>query len=376
MIPEPEVNTALFNFLQILIFQNFSSENYCTVLYQDPPERFLTAGNTALTESDDGCNHFCEIRAALEQVFIADQLPVLWITTGSDDEDELLAQAIEIGCQSYITLVGDVEKFLERKLAVKEHVTQLYPNFWVMVPSEAGFDFYTQNFTTSNTTDLYLANSFDLENGTFSNPEVPLFHDKIFNLGGRAVPMGVVDYVPYCVTRYVEANRGNADAHNSTLHGEVQIEGLEGDLIAEFCRMRKCRLKVWPFGFENWGYINEDGTGDGLLYSAYSKRTEAVICCIYYTWRRETFDGSKSVAKSSVVVLVPRPKLLPFYLTPIYPFSPQLWMVVFTMMMIMTVVHHGITTLNLIVNNSPMPPIEKSVFDMMSIYLDQGIFPK
>lgn len=51
-------------------------------------------------------------------------------------------------------------------------------------------------------------------------------------------------------------------------------------------------------------------------------------------------------------------------------------MVVFTMMMIMTVVHHGITTLNLIVNNSPMPPIEKSVFDMVSIYLDQGIFPK
>lgn len=263
------------------------------MLYQDPPERFLTAGNTAPSESDDGCNHFCEIRAALEQVFIADQLPLIWITTGGDVEDEVLAQAIEIGCQSYITLVGDVERFLERKLAVKEHVTQrgrdqnflvvaenatftrssevyrealnckdlncakkslnfkclfvsVYPNFWVMVPSESGFDFYTQNFTTSNTTDLYLANSFDLENGTFSNPEVPLFHDKIFNLGGRAVPMGVVDYVPYCVTRYVEANRGNADAHNSTLHGEVQIEGLEGDLIAEFCRMRKCSLKVWP----------------------------------------------------------------------------------------------------------------------------------
>nr|XP_029720867.1 uncharacterized protein LOC115262612 [Aedes albopictus] len=47
------------------------------------------------------------------------------------------------------------------------------------------------------------------------------------------------------------------------------------------------------------------------------------------------------------------------------------------MMVLMTGVHHFITTLNLrhLDSDAAQPPVEKSLFDMISIYLDQGIFP-
>lgn len=71
--------------------------------------------------------------------------------------------------------------------------------------------------------------------------------------------------------------------------------------------------------------------------------------------------------------MVPRAKLLPTIFTPLYPFDPTLWLVVFITLVIMTVVHHVITTLNL---KGKKPPVEKSIFDIISVYLDQGIFPK
>ncbi|XP_062555554.1 uncharacterized protein LOC134220503 [Armigeres subalbatus] len=46
------------------------------------------------------------------------------------------------------------------------------------------------------------------------------------------------------------------------------------------------------------------------------------------------------------------------------------------MLILMTGVHHLITTLNLrhLGNDASQPPLEKSIFDMISIYLDQGVF--
>ncbi|XP_039442686.1 glutamate receptor ionotropic, delta-2-like [Culex pipiens pallens] len=203
-------------------------------------------------------------------------------------------------------------------------------------------------------------------------PNATLFHDKTFDLGGRTIRTGVIDYIPYCSTSYVGANQGNADAFNSTTRKELQIDGLDGSLIVEFCKLRNCNLKLWPFGPDKWGNIYENGTGEGMMYSPYAKETEFAICCLYYSWVSNYLDFSKSIAFSSVLIMVPRAKLLPTIFTPLYPFNPTLWLVVFITLVIMTVVHHGITTLNL---KGKKPPVEKSIFDIISVYLDQGIFP-
>nr|XP_029721583.1 uncharacterized protein LOC109425844 [Aedes albopictus] len=254
---------------------------------------------------------------------------------------------------------------------------KFYPNLWFAMPSgNDKLEFYSQDYSITNTTKLQLVQSYNITagdevvNGT-------LFYDKLFDLGGRTIPMAVAEYVPYCITTDVGAHNGNADAFNSTESKELFLEGLEGSLIVEFCRNRNCNILLWPYGPSDWGDIFENGSGYGEIYSTYTKQTEFSFCCLYYNWYLHLLDGSQYVAKSTITALVPGATLLPTSLTVIYPFSKTVWLSIFIMMVLMTGVHHFITTLNLrhLDSDAAQPPVEKSLFDMISIYLDQGIFP-
>ncbi|KAL9703839.1 hypothetical protein quinque_007357 [Culex quinquefasciatus] len=248
-------------------------------------------------------------------------------------EQAHLELAIELGCQSYITITEGVNSFFDIKLAVKDRTSQrrrdkyflifvekmsnlennrfseeafnFYPNLWFVTPSKNlanGFDFYTQNFTKSGSTKLYQENSFNVEKSSFTS-NASLFYDKLSNLGGRSIRTGIVDYVPYGTTEFVGANRGNVDALNSSLSKELHTEGFEGTLIVEFCKFYKCNLKVWPFGPDNWGYINDAENGEGMLFSPLSKKTEIIISSIYYQWICQFLDYSRGLAS---VLTVPR----------------------------------------------------------------------
>ncbi|XP_039442700.2 uncharacterized protein LOC120423090 isoform X2 [Culex pipiens pallens] len=235
---------------------------------------------------------------------------------------------------------------------------------------ENGFDFYTQNFTTSNSTKLYQVNSFNLEKSSFTS-NANLFHDKLSNLGGRPIRTGIVDYVPYVTSEFVGAAGGNVDVVNSSQSRELLIDGSEGILMVEFCRMYNCNLKVWAYGADNWGFIDDAENGEGMLYSPLINETEIVISTVFYQWVYKFLDYSSPIVFASILIMVPRAKLLPTVLTPLYPFDPSLWLTIFISLIGMTVVHYGISTLNLF--GSPKPRFEKSIFDMISIYLDQAI---
>ncbi|XP_055527735.1 uncharacterized protein LOC129720297 [Wyeomyia smithii] len=177
------------------------------------------------------------------------------------------------------------------------------------------------------------------------------FYNKLYDLQGRNVTIGVVDYAPYCVTTKAETNQGNVDAFNSSLSKELFVRGTEGSLIVEFCKMRNCNIRLSP--------------SNGSFHLLF-----------FYTWHHHFLDSSQYIAKSSVTLMVPRAKLLPMSLTIIYPFDYWVWVSIFIMLAVMTAIHHLITSLNFKHGNkSAQPPIEKSIFDMISIYLDQGIFP-
>lgn len=109
---------------------------------------------------------------------------------------------------------------------------------------ENRFDFYTQNYTISDSTKLYQVNSFNLKTSSFTS-NVNLFYDKLSNLGGRPIRTGIVDYVPYVTSEFVSANRGNVDVVNSSRSKELLIDGSEGIMMVEFCKMYNCNLKVW-----------------------------------------------------------------------------------------------------------------------------------
>ncbi|XP_055533378.1 uncharacterized protein LOC129723281 [Wyeomyia smithii] len=394
MIAVVQQQTKLVEFLQYLVLTYIVNNSYCTVIYYD----------YTITSGQQECNQYCEFFAAVNTAL--DGYPVMWIRTEDDKNYLRLNDAIEHGCQSYITVTRDVMDFIQLKLDLKETTLQrirdknilmyyenntlldstwftrealkIYPNLWFIVPSgPQKFDFYTQNYSQTAVATVQLVDSYDFEANAFTGPGV-LFYDKLFDLAGRSVDMGVSDYVPYCMTSHVGANQGNVDAANSDLSKEYLIDGLEGTLIVEFCKLRNCNIKLWPFGPSGWGDIYDNGTGYGETYATYMKQTELSVCCVYYDWYFHLLDGSTYIAKSTVVLLVPKAKPRPTYLTLIYPFTGRLWLSISVMLVIMTGVHHLITSLNVKHSNdrnAVQPPIEKSIFDMISIYLDQGIFP-
>ncbi|XP_055536590.1 uncharacterized protein LOC129725140 [Wyeomyia smithii] len=387
---------GLVNFLQYLVSSYFLSDTFCTVIYYD----------RILTSVQHGCDQYCAFLMGLEIALAGlngEQRSVMWITAESGEEAVKLEYAIEEGCQSFIVITRDVMNFLKLKLDLKETSTQrmrdknlliyyenntmldssditreilnFYPNLWFLVQTDdENFDVYTQNYTV-NSTDVHLVDSYNIIKQSF-NSDGHLFYDKLYNLHGRIVTVGVTEYTPYCVTTKTDVNQGNADAFNSSLAKELLVRGTEGILIVEFCKIRNCNLRVWPYGPSDWGDIYANGSGYGEIFSTYSKQTEFAICCLYYNWFLHLLDGSQYIAKSTVTVMVPGARLLPMSLTVIYPFSGTVWLSIFIMLLVTTAIHHLITSLNLKHDDkSVRPPIAKSIFDMISIYLDQGIFP-
>ncbi|XP_055590895.1 uncharacterized protein LOC129742976 [Uranotaenia lowii] len=386
--------STLQTILQLIVNSHFVKENYCTVIYYD----------RNLRDAARKCDRYCEFLESVEWAFQSLENgynSVIWI---SEDSFINLENAIENGCQSYIVATRNIAHFFDLKMILKnkskqrirdknilvfdeygsfpltdvqkEEVLKFFPNLWFMVPSDGNFNFFTHDYSRIPG-EIYLGNVFNVTRNEFTSL-IPIFYDKLFNLEGRTLQFASTEYLPYCVMSNVGAHNGNADMVNSTLKNELYLEGLEGTLAVEFCRMRNCSLQVTPFGPSDWGDIYENGSGYGAIYSIYTNRTEFGLCCLYYNWFLDILDGSQYTVKSTITTLVPAAKLLPTFLTVIYPFSKALWVAIAIMLVIMTAVHHIITTLNRKHSSdrdAPEPPIEKSIFDMISIYLDQGIFP-
>lgn len=122
----------------------------------------------------------------------------------------------------------------------------VYPNLWLLSPRENGsHDFYTQDYSNSYVNELQLATTWNSSSSHSALADI-LYHDKLYDLQGRTIPMGVAEYAPYCMTSNVGAGNGNADAFNSTAPKELYVEGLEGSQIVEFCHNRNCSIKLWP----------------------------------------------------------------------------------------------------------------------------------
>lgn len=172
-------------------------------------------------------------------------------------------------------------------------------------------DFYTHDYSITNTTKLQLVQSYNLTDPYDEVTNGAIFYDKLVDLRGRSIPMAVVEYLPYCITTNVGANNGNADAYNTTAPKELFLEGLEGSLAVEFCRIHNCNILLWPRtytgkicfhykvfiqiitiitdGPSDWGDIFSNGSGYGELYTIYTKETDLAFCCLYYNWYSNLF---------------------------------------------------------------------------------------
>uniref|UniRef100_A0A1I8PFK8 Ionotropic glutamate receptor C-terminal domain-containing protein n=1 Tax=Stomoxys calcitrans TaxID=35570 RepID=A0A1I8PFK8_STOCA len=161
---------------------------------------------------------------------------------------------------------------------------------------------------------------------------VELYPNKLKNLQRRVMRVGTLTYLPYVKTNYVEPGEGDEDGVDS--HGPnktVMFEGAEADLVRTFCQMRNCHLRLIPYPPDNWGFIFENGTTEGMLGDLYEQHMELAIGCVY-NWYNSLTEVSRFIARSAVTIMGPGPSQYPRWRINIMPFSTPLWISLFLAM--------------------------------------------
>ncbi|XP_059608153.1 uncharacterized protein LOC132255993 [Phlebotomus argentipes] len=276
--------------------------------------------------------------------------------------DEVIKDSVNLGCQAWIVANEGVKDFLNAYAEVVETCEQRpqkvhmifhlndssedisreilshrtledVPNILLIIPSTTSrhnaddgesFDLVTSPFAGRfNNTHPILLDVFG--NSTLTS-DANLFPDKLQNLQQRHLRLSLFNYKPYTTVQHVDAGKGNANAMMTEEELTILIDGTECLMFLEFCSRHNCTLFISEDEEGQWGVIYENRTGNGLTGAVVERRAEASVGALYMWYYESQFlTLSKIISRTGITCIVPRPALLPGWLTPILPFSPTLW---------------------------------------------------
>ncbi|XP_058119677.1 glutamate receptor ionotropic, delta-1-like [Anopheles ziemanni] len=158
----------------------------------------------------------------------------------------------------------------------------------------------------------------DWERGMF-------FPDKSTDLDGYVLRMATCNYLPFTGWWRVDPGLGNA-FDSVTGERSILLDGTELLLVVSFCERRNCTILALPDDENEWGDVYPNGTGIGILGSVAERRTDIALAAIFLWNKPYSFIAyTASISRSGVTVLVPKPRMLPFWRTPFLSFSWPLW---------------------------------------------------
>lgn len=157
-----------------------------------------------------------------------------------------------------------------------------------------------------------------------------LFPSKWKNLEKKTLTFMFYDFPPYNIWFHTKENEGSFQELNSSQSYALEIAGTEGLLTKDFIKRYNISLIV-TIGAE-WGKNNPESEEikPGILSSIANHEADFSLAA-FLTWYPEVLyvAFSSAIQKSSVSVLVPRPKPLPSWKYLMLPFSLSLWMALF-----------------------------------------------
>uniref|UniRef100_A0A336LV05 CSON002664 protein n=1 Tax=Culicoides sonorensis TaxID=179676 RepID=A0A336LV05_CULSO len=157
-------------------------------------------------------------------------------------------------------------------------------------------------------------------------PLAPVIKD----LGGIKIRGAFFNYHPFCAVTEVEPGTGNSHIHGSNSSFNLMLEGQEGLIFIEFCKKYNCTISARiDFNESLWGEIYPNRTGRGVLGTIARNEVDVTGVAFYlYAFRYNMLHYSFIVQLSKVTHVLPKPKPLPFLLTPILPFPSVMWVCV------------------------------------------------
>ncbi|XP_058817468.1 uncharacterized protein LOC131680775 [Topomyia yanbarensis] len=292
--------------------------------------------------------------------------PSFWLTF--DEANEFLfLNSIEAGCQSFVLTETVALNFLEIFESIHDQAIHRFPNKYVIVlvhpasnasiinrlvdhktlrdiprflilfPSEVDrIDLITKKFVSGeNDRDIIILDSYIPSRGSFVHKR-HLFPDKLQNLEGQLLRLAIFNYSPYTVWREVYASRNSNAFYNGTTG--IYVDGTEIQLFLEFCAKFNCTLEISLEEEDEWGEIFDNRTGNGIIGAVVERRADIGLGALY-SWHHENLylTLSKPISRTGVTCITPKPQLLSSWMTPLLPFSLNLWIAVLTTFVVMSI---------------------------------------
>ncbi|XP_050079459.1 glutamate receptor ionotropic, delta-1-like [Anopheles maculipalpis] len=357
------------------------------------------------------CYSFCTIG----RDFVADVTVSRTLLPVNDQLGTNLLLAINNGCQAFVVDEPGIGSFLDLFIPVhdgarqrsldkrlillvtQQNQTQLFdrlrshgafretPNVLIVVYSEQEkpTNLYT---TTLSITDVLERNV----NVTFQQLTIDwnrwkyhtYFPDKSSDLMGYVLRTSMCNYLPFTsYERLSDVNAGNA-IDSETGKRSIWLDGTELQLLVSYCQRRNCNIVVFPEDEDEWGDVYPNGTGNGLMGSVAERRTDIAFGAFYLWFKPYNFSTyTATISRSGVTVLVPKPKMLPFWRTPFLSFSLPLWIAVMMTLLagivavwIAGTVRHRLLLLSIGVDGGPSELIAEQLTLSDAILMIVGFF--
>ncbi|XP_058817470.1 uncharacterized protein LOC131680777 [Topomyia yanbarensis] len=183
-----------------------------------------------------------------------------------------------------------------------------------------------------------------------------------------------LSFVPHIVIPNTENAHYDPECNQDDV--PVWVDGTEGFLVTEFCRVRNCSLELYIDEIELWGDIYENRTGSGIMYAIATRQTDIVLSGLYY-WIGPYRWGSYTaqLTRAEVTVLVPKPLQLAPWKTPFLPFTGFLWIAVGVAFMVGAFAVWLIENGRVRILNSPnaqAKTLSDSLLTLMGFYMEQS----
>uniref|UniRef100_A0A182N544 Ionotropic glutamate receptor C-terminal domain-containing protein n=1 Tax=Anopheles dirus TaxID=7168 RepID=A0A182N544_9DIPT len=325
------------------------------------------------------------------------------------DESDVLLDAIENGCQTFVVAQSSAIAFLDGFHYVHDRATVRYPQKRLIIigdddeayrtdrildailahnatrdvmdvllvrsrPQHYRVDLLTNEYESDDGGVWMLLDSYDTERTSPSSDTVNLFPNKRTNLRGRYLRLAIFNYEPYTRWESVDVpTQANAYyEHQRTL----LIDGTESRLFVEFCAKLNCTLEISLDEAGEWGQIFDNRTGDGIIGALVERRADVGVGALYSWYHEFQFLAlSKPISRTGVTCIAPKPLPLSSWLTAVLPFSTPLWLAVIGTFLVSTVfeVLVSVVTRKFDPHKRRRVDVCASVMEVMSIFILQAV---
>ncbi|XP_064545280.1 uncharacterized protein Ir76a [Drosophila montana] len=150
--------------------------------------------------------------------------------------------------------------------------------------------------------------------------------EKMRNLEGREIILGLFNYEPFMLLDYLKQPALYDRASN---RAEAFADGTEVRVVRTFCELYNCTVQLDTTEKSEWGDIYANATGFGLMGMVMERTIDYGIGGMYVWYDAyQQMDMTHFLGRSGVTCLVPAPHRMINWALPLRPFQGTLWLCV------------------------------------------------